>query len=295
VGTPSGSTGISGSNYYIPIGQAFFVTREASGSGTITFNNSQRNFKTIGGESIFFSKNKKESSKKIPLIRLGFSFNIDGSSVYKRELAIAFRGLTNNYEEGYDAEMFDKQPSDLALKISGKTMPFVISGIDYLNEDMEIPLHLYLDSERTVSFKLNALENMNASIYLYDKVIKQTYKINDSSISLTLPAGTYSDRFILIFKNRTEITLGVEDEIIEDKFRLYFDANSHEIVLKTAEVDAVKSVKIFSIFGQEMLNLKRVMLQTNELRIGTDRLSSTVYIVKVYFANGITSRKIIIH
>ena len=210
-------------------------------------------------------------------------------------MAIAFRGLTNNYEEGYDAEMFDKQPSDLALKISGKTMPFVISGIDYLNEDMEIPLHLYLDSERTVSFKLNALENMNASIYLYDKVIKQTYKINDSSISLTLPAGTYSDRFILIFKNRTEITLGVEDEIIEDKFRLYFDANSHEIVLKTAEVDAVKSVKIFSIFGQEMLNLKRVMLQTNELRIGTDRLSSTVYIVKVYFANGITSRKIIIH
>lgn len=295
VGTPAETTAISGSNYYIPVGQAFFVTREASGSGTITFKNAQRSFKTIGSESVFFSKSKTETPKKIPLIRLGFRFNIEGDQVFNRELAIAFRGLTNAYDVGFDAEMFDKQPSDLALKIEDKTTPFVISSIDYLNEEMEIPLYLYLDMERTVTFKLNALENMNASVYMYDKVTKQTYKINDSSVSLSLPAGTYSDRFILIFQDRTEMTLGVEDEIIEDKFRLYFDSNSREIVLKTAETDAVKGVKIFSIFGQEVLNLKSDILHTNELRISADTLSNSVYIVKVYFANGIASRKIIVH
>lgn len=295
VGTPAETTAISGSNYYIPIGQAFFVTREASGSGSITFKNTQRSFKAIGSESVFFSKNKTETSKKIPVIRLGFHFNIEGGQVFNRELAIAFRGLTNNYDVGFDAEMFDKQPSDLALKIEDKTAPFVISSVDYLNEEMEIPLYLYLDMERTVTFKLSALEHMNASVYIYDKVTKQTYKINDSSVSLSLPAGTYVDRFVLIFQDRTEITLGVEDEIIENKFRLYFDANSREIVLKTTEVDAVKAVKIFSIFGQEIMNLKRDILPANELRIGTDKLSSSVYIVKVYFTNGIASRKIIIH
>lgn len=295
VGTPAETTAISGSNYYIPVGQAFFVTREASGSGTITFKNTQRNFKTIGSESVFFSKNKTKPSKKISLIRLGFRFNIEGSQVFNRELAIAFRGLTNAYDVGFDAEMFDKQPSDLALKIEDKTTPFVISSVDYLDEEMEIPLYLYLDKERTVTFKLNALEHMNASVYLYDKVTKQTYKINDSSVSLSLPAGTYSDRFILIFQDRTEITLGVEDEIIEAKFRIYFDSDSHQIVLKTAEADAVKDVKIFSVFGQEIVNLKRDKLHANELRISTDKLSNSVYIVKVYFANGIASRKIIIH
>ncbi|MBL4643617.1 MAG: T9SS type A sorting domain-containing protein, partial [Flavobacteriaceae bacterium] len=73
------------------------------------------------------------------------------------------------------------------------------------------------------------------------------------------------------------------------------DSNSREIVLKTAETDAVKAVEIFSIFGQEILNLKSDILHTNELRTSADALSNSVYIVKVYFANGIASRKIIIH
>ena len=294
VGTPMGTTAISGSNYYIPIGQAFFVTREAVGTGTITFNNSQRVFETLGTDSKFYSKTKSKEAKIIPLLRLGFSFNVDENKTYKRELAIAFRGKTNNYEVGYDAEMFDKQPSDLALKVNGKTTPFVISSVDYLDEDMEIPLYLFLDKERTVTFELDALENLNASVYLYDKVTLETYNITETSKELTLPAGNYLDRFIIVFKNRTEIALGVENEILKKDFKLYYDSETKEIVINSIGQTEVNKLKILSILGQEVLKWEKKQSKTIEYRIKANTLQNTFYIVQIETNKGIFSKKIIL-
>lgn len=284
VGTPFGSGTTPGQ--YIPVGQAFFVTRDAVGSGTITFKNSQRTFQTPS----FFSKKSKE---KPQIMRLGFQFSIDNSDRYKRELAVSFRGLTSNYEAGYDAEMFDRQPSDLGLKLADKTTPFVISSINYFDEEMEIPLFLFLDKERTVTFSLNALENLNASVYLYDKVTLLSHKISDASIDLTLPAGDYKDRFLIIFQNRTEIALGLDQSNLNNQVKVFFDQNTSHLVISTQQESKLKSVKLYTILGQEVLH-KNIKQHMNEYKISLSKISSAVYIVKIYTNKGVSSKKILI-
>ena len=103
-------------------------------------------------------------------------------------MAIAFRGLTNNFEKGFDAEMFDRQPSDLDLKIEGRTEPIVIKGIDYLDETMRLPLELYLDVNREVTFSLEGIENMSATVYLEDALDGRHYNLSEGSVNLTLDA-----------------------------------------------------------------------------------------------------------
>ena len=123
VGTPFSGGNTPGQ--YIPVGQAFFVTRDVPGTGTITFENSQRTFQVRGANSIFFSKKSNDvkvekKQNNLPILRLGLEFDIDDDRKYHRQLAIAFRGLTSNYEAGFDAEMFDRQPTDIGLKLNDK-------------------------------------------------------------------------------------------------------------------------------------------------------------------------------
>ena len=80
---------------------------------------------------------------------------------------LAFRGLTNGYENGYDAFMFDRQPSDAGLKSSFPSSPYVISSIDYFNEEMRIPLEVFLDENFDV-FLLVAIKFFLSKITLSD-------------------------------------------------------------------------------------------------------------------------------
>jgi hypothetical protein len=295
VTTPAETTAISGTNYYIPVGQAFFVTREAAGTGTITFQNSQRVLENIGAQSQFFSRNGaekiSENTNPLSLLRLGFSFNVEEGNVFKRELAIAFRGLTNNYEAGYDAEMFDKQPSDLALKMNDRDGSYVIAGVDYLDEDMRIPLELYLDKNREVTFHLDALENMNATIYLEDAVEGVSYNLSESTAILSLSTGDYTDRFFISFKDRT--VLSTNDLSFNKDFSLFYDGNLKQINVQTKNDAVVLSMKIYNLLGQEVQINNFAQKLEKETIIDVSHLSSTIYVVKLATNKGVFSKKII--
>lgn len=296
VGTPVGTTAIAGANYYIPIGQAFFVTRDAAGTGTITFQNSQRVFETIGGESVFFGKgNSKKSSEKsnsLALLRLGFSFDVNENQNYKRELAIAFRGLTNNYEKGFDAEMLDRQPSDLALKVLDNDAPYVIAGVDYLDEDMEIPLELYLDADRNVTFSLDALENLSATVYVKDAFNFNHYNISEGNVTLPLTTGDYSDRFSIVFVNRE--VLAVEDNLFLADIDVYHNSDAKEIVINRKNDLEIYSSELYNVLGQKVMSSKYTSTYLDNYAIKTAALSSSIYILKLKTSKGIYTKKILL-
>ncbi|MFY0629744.1 MAG: T9SS type A sorting domain-containing protein [Flavobacteriaceae bacterium] len=289
VGTPFGAGATP--SQYIPVGQGFFVARTASGSGTITFQNSQRFFQTIGGTN-FFNRTSEESNN-IQVIRIGFQFELDNSDMYKRQLAIAFRGLTNNYEEGFDAQMFDRHASDLALKLDDRTEPFVISSIDYQDEDMRIPLELFLDENRDVTFNLDAIENMSATVYLEDSVDNVHYNLSDDgAVTLSLPIGDYTDRFFISFINRS--VLKTDDFSISSDFSIFYNGNLEEMKVQRRNDGQVLGVKIYNILGQEVETQEFSNTLQNEFSINVSHLSSALYIVKLYTNKGVFSKKLII-
>jgi hypothetical protein len=83
---------------YIPIGQGFFVEGDANDGGTIVFNNSQREYKKEGSESVFFKTSSKKphanSISNTSVIKLGMDFNDSDSG----EKAMWDELVVNNFK-----------------------------------------------------------------------------------------------------------------------------------------------------------------------------------------------------
>lgn len=292
LGTPFSGGTVPGK--YIPVGQGFFVFRSDAGSDSIKFHNSQRSFQTRGGGSSFFSRNSEESVLQI--IRLGFEFELANNEIYKRQLAIAFRGLTLNYEDGFDAEMFDRQPSDLALKLADRSEPFVISSIDFLNESMRLPLEMYLDIGREVTIKLDAIQNLSATVYLEDAVTGIYYNLNEVPAVLNLEAGNYTDRFFITFMNQSILSDMGNFSKLRD-VHVFYMSNTKQIKILRKDNGQLKlnNVKVYNILGQNIMYNLVDNSFSDEFIINVSHLKSGIYIAKLETDKYEISKKIIIH
>lgn len=287
-----------GGGRYLPIGQAFFVTRSNAGSGTITFQNSQRSIFTITDTAPIVAKSstkKKEvrskfvtNNKDFPILRLGFTITTDDNYNYSRQIAAAFRkGKTLGFENGYDGEMIDKKPSDLAFKIEGKEHPFVISTMQEFNEDIEIPLIVELDKNREVTFKIDLLENFDdVTVYLNDKNTGKKYNLIKTDAKIDIVSGTYSDRFFISFKY----------ELLEDNnydyVKMYQSKKSNRIIVRKSKPIDIKELRIYDIKGREIF---REINDNNSNKIEfliSKKLSTGVYILKLETNKGIITKKI---
>lgn len=288
LGTPFNGGVIPGK--YIPIGQGFFVTRDVADVGTITFKNSQRAFQVRGNNSPFLSKENKQRDSSLPIFRLGFEFDVNSKQKYHRQLAVAFRGVTANYEEGMDAEMFDRKPTDIALKVNDRTSPFVITGVENFDKKLEIPLLLYLDRNRKVTFLIDGLENLDTNVYLKDLVNNQYYDLSNA-VSINLLKGSYSDRFLIVFQNRT---LAEEELQLLSLVEFFLEKHTQELVIKNRNSSLeIEEVKIFSMLGEELLRLKKNNFDKILNRISLAFLIDGIYIIKLKTNRGSISKKIV--
>ncbi|WP_249988553.1 T9SS type A sorting domain-containing protein [Polaribacter sp. Z014] len=285
-----------GGGIYLPIGQAFFVTREADGSGTVTFQNSQRTITDVSDTASILAKsnqkNKYKSEYSFPLLRLGFSVEIDSDFTYKRQLAVAFRNLTQGYENGFDGEMFDQKPSDLGLIVKDRELPFVISTVEEFNNEIEIPLILVLDKNRKVTFNIDALENFDeASIFLNDRLENKFYNLSEEKVVLDLIQGTYSNRFFITFKKET---LSLNDDVFNENFNVYQNDISKELVINNLGEQTINRITLYSLTGKKILKLEKDVLLNNEIRIKTNKISTSLYVIKIKTEQGVTSKKVFI-
>ncbi len=276
-------TGTKVPGQYVGIGQGFFVEASASG-GTITFNNNtQRAFNT---PNVFFSKNdKKIKTINFPILRIGFEFLINGET-FHRPVSIGFRGLTNNFEKGYEAEMWDYNSTDMALKIIGTELPYAITGIEDFDSSLVIPLKVRSDSTREVVFKIIETD-VESMVYLYDSVTGIYHNITTEEVSVTLDTGEYNDRFFITF---SEKSLNLEDNLNLSKISILNKNNELQISSK----DVLEEVFIYTILGQNIEHFKNA-LKTSEIKINTFNYQKGIYLIKVNSSKGNFTKKIIIN
>ncbi|WP_299058641.1 T9SS type A sorting domain-containing protein [uncultured Polaribacter sp.] len=274
----------------LPIGQAFIITRTDTGSGTATFQNSQRTGIDVSATPAIIAKTRNTNS--FPILRLGFEFDVNQNQTYKRSLVVAFRGLTASFENGYDGEMFDQKPSDLSLKIQDSESPFVISSIEDFNEDLEIPLKLVLDQNRAATFKINALENFDpVTIYLNDRLENKFYTLSEEGVILNLNQGTYENRFFITFKNNTLSTL--EPKIDSNSIKI-ISKKDKEVVINNPSSLFLKTLKVYDLLGKQILDTKLETLKS-QINLDLNNNSSSIYIIVLETNNGVIRKKIILH
>ena len=131
-------------------------------------------------------------------------------------------------------------------------------------------------------------ENINKTIYLFDKV-EGTYSDFATPIELTLPRGTYSDRFFITFQ---QTALDVKDNVLtSNQLSVFSDTTTNELVIKNNNNLDIQKVAIYTILGQEIKSWKNLeKLSENRLKI--NNLSSAIYIVKITTDKGNLNKKI---
>lgn len=231
-------------NGYVAAGQSFFVKGISNGSGTATFNNTMR----VGANNNQFFRNSQIERHRLWL-------NLENSQGGFNQALVAYvQGATNDYDRGYDGELFGGNTAtfysiipDKLLTIQGKSLPFDLND------------RVLMGFKTTVAgnYKIT-LDHFDGlfdaqEVYLKDKMLNTIHDIKTSPYNFTSAIGTFDDRFEIIYKRES---LGVDNP--------QFNANSVVIYQKDKEIfinaglASISQLKVFDIQGRMIYENKNI-------------------------------------
>ncbi|WP_242118062.1 HYR domain-containing protein [Aestuariivivens sediminicola] len=306
-------SGLGNSNkmpeYYVPVGQGFFVYAVEPGSGgDVTFHNKHRVFQTEqDGESVFMKSAVKktdtasgtpeetssDSDDDIQRVRLLFR-TPEGN---KRPLLLAFtpdNAATDGFDFGYDAENKGQNPDDMLFRIGERN--FTIQGVAAFDETKQYPLVMYSENGGRVEVHLMGLENLpkNTKVYIYDALLGTYSKINNKAFDIVLDPGIYLNRFYVAFLKNNALT--VADALL-DQIGVNYLQDSKEIYIRVNNDVLVKKVQLKNMIGQTIKTWNGNLLSTfsNEIRLPVDQISEGGYIIDIQTDKGSVHKKMVIN
>lgn len=293
-----GTAGLGDGSYeapsrYIAMGQSFFV--RGLSNGDITFNNSQRLFETVGGANYFFRKaNQKED---IPTIKLGFQYTLpDSEKVISSQVAVTFiKGNSFSFENGYDSISFGTIKNGLYFKFPGDAFKYIIAGVQEFDDTIEIPLGVVVEKAGTYKFDIDELINFSHDkIYLYDSELNQQFSLSSSKASsIELDAGTFENRFFLIFKEKPGTNLSVDKQaLLNDSVKVYYNT-AERVVNVFSKNNLINNIEVYYNLGGSSTSI------TNEdysdsISINLGKNHSGLCVLKIQTENGIIFKKLIL-
>ena len=293
----TGTDGLGSASYrvpgrYIAVGQGFFVG--ATSTGSLTFRNSQRSYQTIDGSNSIFFKGSKIQTTTLPILKIGLDYTNTKQVKLHRQIGISFKeGNTYGHESGYDSEIYDlnTQDDDIYWEF-GTEKKYVIAGVEAFNIALEIPIVLQIKSETPVTIRLDAFENIQGSICLFDAVTNSYTDLKKSTgVQLNLAKGTYNSRFYLSFK---EATLNLDTYNTSSDIQLYYSKDTGSLNIESQQ-DVLKRITIYNLLGQQYKQWivkpkgkKKLAFTMRDIPLG-------VYMVKVETITKDVTKKLIIY
>lgn len=304
---PAGISGLGNSNRsakrFIPVGQGFFVSGNATG-GTVTFNNSQRIFiKEDNGQSQYLFRNggmmttqaaiNAEDSfeaQQFTKLRLGFV----SANNYHRELLLGFMNqyATSGFDNGYDALSTETLANDMYF-MQGTTKLNIV-GDGYFNANNSYPLGIKNTTAGNVKFNLDAKENLadDQEVYIFDNTTGIYHSIKSQPLVINLPAGTIENRFFLRFS--TTGNLGTNENEIQNGISVTHTQADNTIHIKNELMEAtIKSVELYNLLGQKVADWSLDNQSETEMHLPVSHVSTGTYIVKIATDKGDISKKIL--
>jgi hypothetical protein len=304
----AGSSSKQAPKRYIPVGQGFFVIGKIGSGGTVTFNNSQREF--VKEDDASFSQTtyripttpkianhwtytssapiQKDMHKKV---HLGFNFH---NQSFHRQVLLAFMDekANNEMNDGYDAFNIDDSPSDMYL-LNGEN-ELAIQGEGYFDEQASYPIGVRSETTGKISFALDGLENFDESqnIFIHDNETDTYHSIKDKAYEIELPQGTFNERFSLRFIDKS---LAVQDPLYDNAVTVFFTRINNTLNIKNSANDnTVLTASLYNIQGKLLSKWDVKEKEQSNIKIPIQDKTSAVYIVKLKTEKGTISKKIIV-
>lgn len=271
----------------IASGQAFFVT-SINGGGTAVFNNSMR---VVGQNSNFFKSNttKKLESVSVEKHRIWLNlYNIDGA--FKQILIGYAGGATNDFDSFFDGQSFNGNQyldfysinHDKNLVIQGRALPF--------NETDELKLGFTSMLAGTFIIKIDQLDGQltNKSIFLKDKLKNSTVDLTKGGYVFTTALGTFDDRFVLLFSDKSLTGL----EFKKEEETVFVSSKNKQLRINSTK-EFIDEVVMYNFSGRKIYQKNKInAMDFSVPNMGT---SYQVMLVKIVLQNGHSVAKKIIY
>jgi hypothetical protein len=300
VGTGSGTVAISGNTKptgFIAAGQSFFTTSTAAG-GTVTFTNTMR-VNGLGNplDNSNFYKTKSPKNKTVSTIeknRIWLNLT-NKQGAFKQTLVGYITGATNTWDSLYDGESFDGNDfldfysinEDKNLTIQGRGLPF--------NENDTIPLGYRIAVDGTFTLNIDETDGVlvNQPVFIEDKLTNTIVDLKSGNYVFNTVAGTFNDRFVLRF---TDKTLSVDDVVEENNgiITLYSNNTQSLIIRNNLKDVTINGVTLFNLTGQKIAKWDVNDEEQTNIQIPIKNVASEIYVVKIKTTGGEFSKKIII-
>ncbi|MEM8521191.1 T9SS sorting signal type C domain-containing protein [Flavobacterium sp. PL12] len=280
IGQPSISVSLTPSGN-IASGQAFFAT--SKGAGSVTFNNDMR---VGGGASLnnnaqfFRTKSNAKTKSTIEKSRVWLDLS-NSEGAFKQTLIGYVTNATNDYDDRYDGESFSANKyvdfysvnNNRNFVIQGRALPFDKNDI--------VPLGYTSQLVGTFSIGINDADGLlkTQNIFLEDKLLNVIHDLKTASYSFTTQKGTFNDRFVLRYTDRT---LGNTDfEQLDNLVLISKDKNELKIKSQT---ESIERITVFDLSGKKVFEKDKI--GTNDFSSSRIPLLKQVGVVKVTLTNG---------
>ena len=293
-GTTSSVSGGAKPLGYIASGQSFFV--EGQATGLLTFNNSMRVSPSIvlspltpSTANSQFYKILPEKSPVVSRDRIWLNLEND-LGMFSQQLVGYFDNTTLGYDKGYDGLLSDggnyvnfySLIDDITYKIQARPT---------FTKDDEVPLGYFsaIDGSFNINIdsKEGVFERSDTYVFIVDKLTGVVHNLQESPYIFETQSGTFNDRFVLRYTNKT---LSTGDLELENN-QVVVSVKNKQIKI-TSGIEMMDKILIFDIPGK--LIYKKGNIDNNETTILNLTSSDQVLLVKITLKNGQTvTRKII--
>ncbi|WP_369765997.1 T9SS sorting signal type C domain-containing protein [Flavobacterium sp. WC2429] len=287
------STNLGSFNATIPSGkigsgQGFFVTTTTS--GTITFANTMRVGvgAITGNNSEFFKFQSSKSTEIVEKSRVWLNlFSTEG--IFKQLLVGYITGATNDIDSSYDGDSFDGNEyldfysinNDRKLVIQGRSLPF--------DNNDKVPLGYRSEIEGSFTIAIDQVDGFfdYENVFIEDRLLNIVHDLKESSYSFNTDKGTFDDRFVLSYTNKTLST----DRFIPVEKGVLISNKNKEIKISSS-IENIDTVLIYDLLGRQIY--KKTNINSKELIVLNTLSAKQTLLIKVNLEGGeVINKKII--
>ena len=266
---------------YISVAQGFIVQAKTN-SSVLKFDNSIR----VNNEAHFYNKGNVNDNDE-ELLKDRFWLKLISPENMVNTILVAYvDGATNNYDEGYDADLMvvgsDSFYSVLGahkLQIQGRK-----SGLD-LDDVVPLGNKHYVSGINTIALDdKNGIFANGQPIYLKDKLTGTVTNLQDKSYSFDSAEGEFTDRFEIVYKT----TLAVSENATKN-IAIFKDQS--DFVIRTK--NQVQNVEVYDMSGRMIQSSNIRNNPGTDIRIDHSKLNKGVYVIRVNQDGQIFTQKVI--
>ncbi|NWL00893.1 calcium-binding protein [Flavobacterium collinsii] len=268
----------------IASGQGFFI--KSNTVSILEFNNSMR----ISGSNSTFLKPAEKMEMTTQEEKYRFWLNLKDENNGFRQILLGYADeASNDLDLIYDAEFLSSNEGldfysiieNKKLVIQGRAKPLLKSDSIRLGYKANENGTFYLEIDHQDIFF------DSVAVFLFDKTLDKVHNISNVPYKFISEAGTFNDRFSIIY---TDKTLGTERN--EKELDSALISVKNQIITIESLNQNLEKVEIYDIAGNRLY--KKDKIDTKKIIITNLNFSHQVLLVKVIHENGeMTSKKVI--